>query len=93
MKKTLQLWSQWAFRICAGSLVGLLALLTIRDQNHPMKDEVEDAKYLEKMESFVKVQNAHKVEPRPQMADDQRGSRPTRRGISEQAPDRARVRG
>jgi|HubBroStandDraft_6_1064221.scaffolds.fasta_scaffold05572_5 hypothetical protein len=93
MKKTLELWSQWAFRICAGSLVGLLVLLTIRDQSHPTKGEVEDAKYLEKIESFVKVQRAHKVEPRPQMADDQRGSRATRRGISEQAPESARARG
>jgi hypothetical protein len=93
MKKTLELWSQWAFRICAGSLVGLVVLLTIRDQSHPTKGEVEDTKYLERMESFVKIQKAHKAEPRPQIADDQQNSRPTSRGISEQDPASARVRG
>jgi hypothetical protein len=77
MKKTFELWSQLLFRISAIALVGLLAVLTFRDQNRPPAVDVQDTRYLEKMETYIKVEKARSALARPQVVDDQRGFRAT----------------
>jgi hypothetical protein len=73
MKKTLELWSQFAFRIAALTVVGLLIALTAREQNRPEDVDLRDTRYLEKMESYIKIEKIRQKQARPQIADDQRG--------------------
>jgi hypothetical protein len=71
MKRTLELWSQFVFRIAAVAVVGLLVVLTIREQNRPEDVDLQDTRLLEKMESYIKTENVQQW--KPQMADDQPG--------------------
>jgi hypothetical protein len=77
MKRTLELWSQFLFRISAFAILGLLAALTFRDQNRPPAVDVQDARYLEKMESYLKDEKVRKAQAKSQVAEDQRGFRAT----------------
>jgi hypothetical protein len=84
MKTTLELWSQIAFRISAFTLAGLLVVLTVREQNRPQKVDLQDAHYLEKMESYIKVEKARIIWAKPQIAIDQRVFRKTPRDVQSQ---------
>jgi hypothetical protein len=92
MTTTFELWSRLAFRISAFTLAGLLVVLTIREQNRPEDVDLQDSHYLEKMESYIRVERAGKTRAKPQMADDQRGFRPTHHGIRSQKPSGACIR-
>lgn len=92
MKKTFELWSQLLFRISAIALVGLLAVLTFRDQNRPPAVDVQDTRYLEKMESYINIERARRAPARPQIVDDQGGFRATPHAFHTQKPAAACIR-
>jgi hypothetical protein len=92
MKTTVELWSQFAFRISAFTLAALLVVLTIRDQNRPEDVDLQDTRYLQKMESYIKTEMSHETRAKPQIADDQRGFRATPHGIRSQKPSGACIR-
>lgn len=92
MKTTLELWSQFAFRLSAFAIAGLLLVLTIREQNRPADVDTQDVRYLEKMESYLKVERTRQAQARPQMADDLGGFRATPHAIRSQKPTEASIR-
>jgi hypothetical protein len=68
MRRTFETLSTWTFRIAVLSMLGFAALQITRDQSRPGKAEVQDAKYLERMEEYVKREhacNAAKAANRP----------------------------
>lgn len=92
MKRTLELWTQFAFRIAALTVVGLLVVLTIREQNRPEDVDLKDTRLLEKMESFLKTENIQQRQWKPQMADDQPGHGGIGYGIRSQKAPGASIR-
>lgn len=92
MKKTLERCSQCAFRISAFAVVGLLVVLTAREQNRPEATEIQDTRYLQSMESYVKVEKLREAQAKQVMADDQTGHRATSHGVRSPRPTAASVR-
>jgi hypothetical protein len=92
MKTTLELWSQFAFRIAAFTLAALLVVLTVREQNRPEDVDRQDTRYLEKMESYIMTEKSHTTRAKPQIADDRRGFLATPHGIRSQKPSGACIR-
>jgi hypothetical protein len=79
MRCHLETWSTWAFRIVGLSLVALVASMTFREQNHPVKIDLRDATFEQKMEDFVRRQKACKVTAQAESEDDpMKPGRPTR---------------
>jgi hypothetical protein len=61
MRRKFETLSTWTFRIAVLSMLGFAALQIKRDQSRPGKAEVQDAKYLERMEEYVKREHACKA--------------------------------
>jgi hypothetical protein len=58
MRRTFETLSTWTFRIAVLSMLGFAALQIRREQSRPGKAELQDAKYLEHMEEYIKREHA-----------------------------------
>jgi hypothetical protein len=58
MRRTLEYLSTWIFRIAAISVLALTAHAIVREQSRPAKVDLQDARYLERMEDFIKREQA-----------------------------------
>jgi hypothetical protein len=58
MPRTFEGLSTWIFRIAAVSVLAFVVQHAMREQSRPAKVDLQDAKYLERMEDFINREHA-----------------------------------
>ena len=74
MRRTFEAFSTWTFRTAVLSMLGFAAFQIVREQNRPANFELQDAKYLERMEEYINrehASNAAKAADRPSFRTNQ----------------------
>lgn len=61
MRRTFEALSTWTFRTAVLSMLGFATFQIVREQNRPAKFELQDAKYLERMEEYIQREHADKA--------------------------------